>query len=127
MQRDYLRLKQAGAEILAMTMGTPQQAAQFRTRLKTDLTLLADPRRAAYQAYGLRQGTWQQVVGPRVWFSLLRAVFRGGVGRPVGDVWQMPGTLVIDRQGIVRYAHYPGNQAERPSGEELLAVLESLR
>lgn len=126
MQRDYPQLKQAGGEVLVVTMGTPQQAARFRAKLKTELTLLADAQRKAYQAYGLRQGTWQQVIGPKVWFALIKGMVRGGAGKPVGDIWQMPGAFVIDRQGIVRYAHYPSHQAERPSSKELLAVLESL-
>lgn len=107
-------------------MGTPEQAAEFRAKLKTELTLLADAGREAYRAYGLRRGTWREVIGPKVWPRLLKAAIRGGAGKPVGDVWQMPGAFVIDTRGIIRYAHYPGDQAERPSNDELLAVLESL-
>ena len=120
-------MKQAGGELLLVTMGTPQQAAEFRTKVKSELTLLADAPREVFRAYGLERGSVRQVLGPKVWFPLLRGMVRGGAGKPIGDIWQMPGAFVIDCRGIIRYTHYPNNQAERPSHEEIIAVLESLR
>ena len=126
-QREYPRLERAGGGLLLVTMGTPQQAAAFRAKLKCEVTLLADDRREAYRAYALQRGSARQVLGPKVWLPLLKGMVRAGTGRPVGDIWQMPGTFVIDCRGIIRYAHYPDNQAQRPSQEEIIAVLESLR
>ena len=47
-------------------------------------------------------------------------------GASVGDVRQLPGTFVIDRAGLVRFAHRPANQADRPSHDQIVAVLKSL-
>ncbi|MBN2476828.1 MAG: redoxin domain-containing protein [Pirellulales bacterium] len=124
--REYPRLKQAGGELLLVTMGTPQQAAMFRDKFQFEATFLADAQRQAYRAFGLERGTMGQVLGPRVWLGLLKGMARGGVGKPIGDVRQMPGAFVVDRQGIVRYTHYPSHQAEAPSYQEIVALLESL-
>ena len=125
-QESYSRLKEAGGEVLVVTMGTPELTAVFRTKLDLQFVLLADARREAYQAYGLERGAPSQVIGPRTWLPLLKATFRAGAGKPVGDVRQMPGAFVIDRQGIVRYAYYPRRQTDRPSSDELVTVLNSL-
>ena len=128
-QRNYPQIKQAGGQLLLVTMGTPQQAAKFRAKFDFDseLTLLADASREAFGAYGLERGSVRQVMGPKVWLPLLRGMVRGGAGKPVGDIWQMPGEFVIDRQGIIRYAHYPTHQAEHPSPQQIIAALQSLR
>jgi hypothetical protein len=88
---------------------------------------LADPEKIAYRAFGLRQGTLGQVAGPRMWLGGLRAVVRGGIGTPQGDPWQMPGTFVVDRVGIIRFAHYGATSVDRPNNDELVRVLEGIR
>jgi len=120
-------MKQAGGELLLVTMGTPEQAAEFRAGIKSELTFAADPQREVFRAYGLQQGTAKQVIGPKVWASLFKGLVRAGAGKPIGDIWQMPGAFVIDRGGVIRYAHYPSNQAEHPSHDEIVSVLQSLR
>lgn len=120
------KLEGAGGEVVAVTMGSEEQTAEYRRSMKAAFRFLADPDRAAYRAYGLERGTAWQVYGPGVWLAGAKALLRGGTGKPAGDVRQLPGTFVIDRQGTVRFAHYPRNQAEKPSLEEIAAVLESL-
>lgn len=126
MRNGYRRFEEAGGRVAVVTMGTPEQVASFFRDLPVTIVCLADPQQQAYRAYGLRQGGWWQIAGPRVWLPSIRALVRGGVGRPVGDVRQLPGTFVIDRAGLVRFAHRPDNQADRPSHEQIVAVLKSL-
>jgi len=38
----------------------------------------------------------------------------------------MPAQAIVDREGIVRYAHYGHSMADIPSNEELLAILDEL-
>ena len=124
---DYPRFQRAGGEVLAVTMGTPEQAAAFRAKLDAPFPMLADAGREAYRAFGLKRGSVNQVLGPKTWLPLTKATFRAGVGKPVGDVWQMPGTFVVDRQGIVRLAHYPTLQTDRLPNDELFDLLRSIR
>jgi peroxiredoxin len=125
-RKDYPRITRAGGELLVVTMGDVRQTAAFRDKLEAGVVFLADPQRKAYAAYGLDRGTLWQVAGPRVWLPSIRALARGGAGKAVGDIWQMPGAFVVDRQGRIRYAHYPANQADRPDHDRIVRTLESL-
>ncbi len=40
---------------------------------------------------------------------------------------RMPAQVVIDRQGIVRYAHYGHSMSDIPSNADLLAVLDEIK
>ena len=125
-REDYPRIERAGGELFVVTMGNVRQTAAFREQFEARFVFLADPEQKAYAAYGLDRGTLRQVAGPKVWLRSIRAIARGGVGKAVGDIWQMPGAFVIDREGRIRYAHYPTHQADRPDHEEMVRTLESL-
>ena len=123
-QRDLPEYEKAGGRLVAVTMGTPDEAARFRDDLHATFEFLADAEQAVYRAYGLPRGTAWQIAGPKVWLPAIRAIARGGVGRPVGDIRQMPGLFVIDTSGILRLAHYPTNQTDRAKHAEVLAAIE---
>ena len=125
-RKHYQSLRDAGGELVALTMGNVEQTAHFRGSFDAPFPFLADSEQTAYRAYGLARGTLGQIAGPAVWLPALRALARGGVGKAVGDVRQMPGSFVVDQEGIVRYAHYPAHQADRPRLNEIVAVLQGL-
>lgn len=126
MLEDLPRFRAAGAGVALVTLGTPQQAGEFFPAPDLEMTVLADPQQAAYRAFGLERATLWQLAGPKVWLPSIKAIVRGHVGKPVGDVRRLPGTFVIDPQGVVRYAHRPADQADRPDHEHVLSVLRSL-
>ena len=41
-------------------------------------------------------------------------------GQATGDQQRLPGTFIIDAQGIVRYAHYGKHAGDQPDLEELV-------
>ncbi len=127
MREDYAKFQAAGGEPVGITMGTPEQTAAFGEKLAVPFTLLADLEQVAYRAFGLGKGSVSQVMGPRTWLPLMRGMIRGGQGKPTGDIWQMPGTFIVDQQGIIRLAHYPALQTDRPSNDELFDLLRSIR
>jgi peroxiredoxin len=122
---DYARFQQVGGAVAVVTMGSVEQTATFRSQMALPFLCLADPERRAYHAYGLTRGRLSQIAGPAVWLGGLKAIVRGGAGKPVGDVRQLHGSFVIDRNGIVRYIHRPTNSADRPTNDELIGVIQS--
>jgi peroxiredoxin Q/BCP len=40
---------------------------------------------------------------------------------------RMPAQVLVDRQGIVRYAHYGDAMSDIPPNEELLALIDGLQ
>ncbi len=125
MRDDYARFHQVGGAVAVVTMGSVHETAMFRTRMAIPFLCLADPERRAYHAYGLTRGRLREIAGPAVWLGGLKAIVRGGAGKPVGDVRQMHGSFVIDRNGIIRYIHRPTNSADRPTNDQLIEVIQS--
>ena len=125
-RNEYPRFLQAGGQVAVVAMAEPQQAAEFRSRYELPFSLLSDPEREAYRAFGLQRGSIWNVAGPVVWAAGLKAFVQHGAGRPIGDPYQLSGTFVIDRHGIIRYTHHAANSADRPPNAELIAALEGL-
>ena len=98
---EYPRFEQAGGDVAVVTMATPEQAATFRSSYELPFRLMADPQVEAYRAFGLQRGSVWQVAGPANWAAGLKPFLRHGVGRPVGDPFQLAATFVIDRKGRI--------------------------
>src|SRR5918992_2893008 len=98
----------AGARVVLIALGPHTRAALFCDERHVPFRCLSDPGQDAYRAYGLERAAPLQVFNPRVYMRYARAVFKRDVdlAKASGDDWrQMPGTFVIDRKGVVRYAH----------------------
>ena len=126
MRDEYPRFQQAGGDVAVVAMAEPDRAAAFRSRYDLPFRLLADPQRQAYRAFGLPRGNAWKVSGPANWAAGLKSFVRHGAGIPVGDPFQLAGTFVIDREGIIRYVHHAANSADRPPNAELIAALQAL-
>lgn len=122
----YREFVDAGGEVAAVTMGTPERAAAFREQHRLPFTCFADRQQRAYAAFGVPRGNWSQVAGPGVWAAGIKAIARAGFGKPVGDIQQLHAEFVIDMDGIVRMAFLPKHSAEHAPMEDILALLRSL-
>ena len=65
---------------------------------------VSDPSRHIYHAFGLGRGGLLALFGPRVWWrGFYAGVLRGhGIGRLMGNGFQMPGVFLVRRGTIVR-------------------------
>ena len=97
-----------------------EQAAElFAEHGLDDVARFSDPQGELYAKYHLGRGGLRQILGPRVLWRALRALFKGhGVGRPVGDPRRMPGAFLLD-QGAIKRAFRPDTVSDRPDYEEL--------
>jgi peroxiredoxin len=114
-----------GLSLALVTQGTPEMAKPFCAERAPGVTCLADPTRAAYQAYGLGQASLlQSVLSPRVMKSNKRLEREKGWKPempPAGqDVFQMSGTFVIGSDGRIRLPYYYDDIADHPPVELLL-------
>ncbi len=124
------RFEELGAGIVLIGQGQPSDGSAFTERMRQPFECLVDPDRSAYRAYGLAKATPAQVFGPPVAMPFLRANLRRETlqrGLQGGSFFQMPGTFVIDTDGVVQMAHRNRHVADTPANERILAVLESLR
>ena len=118
-----------GAGIVLIGQGSPAEAVEFTRRMQHPFECLVDPDRSAYRAFGLVRGTPMQLYGPRVAGPFLRAQLSKETRQRTlhgGSFQQMPGTFVIDTDGVVAMAHRNRHVADSPSNQRILNVLASL-
>jgi peroxiredoxin len=112
-----------GGSIAVVTQGTPIRARQLCDRHDIRFRCLADPRCETYRAFGLKRGGVAEIMGPEVALKSVRAVLRGNIGAPGGDIFQLGGTFVIGTDGIIRFAHPARNAADIPPMDAIVACL----
>ena len=121
------KFRERGARIAVVGQGPADAMDQFCASHDVDDTFvcLADPERAAYDAFGLtRRGDLGDVMGPKILGAGIRAL-RYGVGLPGKgqDIRQLGGAFVIDRDGALRLAQRAATSADRATVDSLLAAL----
>jgi peroxiredoxin len=123
------RFAEIGAGIVLIGQGSPSEAVAFTERMKQPFDCLVDPDRSAYRAFGLARGTLMQAVGPRVTLPFLQKQLNPETlqrGLHGGRFLQMPGTFVIDTDGVLRMVHRNRHVADNPTNQRILDVLAKL-
>ncbi len=123
---DRERFAQAGANVVLIGIGRPDQAGWFREQWDLPFDVVVAPDLSAHRAFGLRRGSLNQITGPAIWTSWLKNQLSGKPQKAwgsMGDVAQLPGTFVVDTSGVVRFAHRGKRSNDLPSNEDLLAAL----
>jgi peroxiredoxin len=109
--------------VAAVTPASPIDTRQLCDRHRIPFHCLADPEREAYHAFGLERGGIAQVMGSEVMLKTMRSLFRGNFGLPGGDVFQLGGSFVIGKDGIIRLAHAARDASDMVSMEMIFAHL----
>ena len=109
-------IERTGTRIVVVYMGGEEAMnAMLEHYGLTSLDRIHDTDQSLYRAFGLKEGSWWQLAGPRVWFRGLSASLIGGhkVGRPAGDIRQMPGMFLLDQCELVKGFRH-SNASDRP-------------
>lgn len=106
LRRDHQEFINRGYVVVAIGHGTALRAAKYRQYLNLPFPILADRHQRAYEAYGLGRAAYADFVNPKLYPGGIRAVLaRSRFSRPSGDTQRLPGTSIVDRTGIIRYAN----------------------
>lgn len=112
--------------MLFFALGTPEECRTFFDKFDPDARAVSDPSEEFYTAFGLRRGSASNFISPAVFGAGLRAVMKGNlVGKPVGDVWMMPGAFLV-RDGVVHWKHIAEHTGDHPDLAEVARVARSL-
>lgn len=125
MRADEPRFRQAGGSVALVTMGPVATAARFREHFQLTFPVLTDADQAAYRAFGVGRGGLREIMGVQTWLPGLKALFRGGIGVPRGDVQQLPAAAVVDGRGIVRFSHQSKDSTDHPSHDQMIAAVRA--
>jgi hypothetical protein len=116
------RFDGAGAPLLFVGSGTPQQGAALRARIAFRAPVVCDPDRTTYAAAGLVRSLAASV-NPAAVPGALGALLRGhGAGTIQGDPWQQGGALVLDAAGAVVFHHRNRHVSDLVAEDALLAA-----
>jgi len=120
------RFEDAGARLVLIGQAGPRQAAHFRRKLGLDpLPVLADADRSSYRAAGAVKGGLAELVGPASVLSGVKHMARSRQvqGRPVGDVNQLGGAMVVAPGGRVVFERMARHAGDNVEPDELLGAL----
>ena len=119
-------LKQAGLKEMmnpAMVIASIH-ARHFCGKLAPHITCHVDQDKKAYATYGLKQAGLKEMMNPAMVIASMRAAASGHVqGEATGDTWMLPGTFVVDGDGIIQYAYYSHHAGDHPDINLLLKTL----
>jgi hypothetical protein len=117
-----------GARLVYIGQATPRHAAHFRRRFMDDsATLLADEDRTTYRIVGAKRGGAADLLSPKVALKGLGNLRHGVTqGRPIGDVAQLGGTVIVMPDGSVAWSRMARDAADNVPPDEILDVLRNL-
>lgn len=100
MRDRYSEFTERGVEVVAIAPDTLASARSYFEREGITFQCLPDPAREVYRVYDVRSATI--------------------------SLGQRPGLFIVDKDGIVRYAHLGFQQWEIPPVDDTLAELDAL-
>ncbi len=101
--------------VIFVYQGSVQDGQVFFDRFWPGVAAIADTSKKLYQAFGIGSGSVNKLFGPMVWSCAIRAGIKGnGVGKPVGDVWTMPGMFLIQPSGVITWQHQFAHIGDHP-------------
>lgn len=94
-----------GTQLAFVHMGNEEQAQKFFSKFGlNDEHRVSDPGRELYGSFSLQRGRLTQLFGWKVWKRELRerVMLTNGVGKVIGDSFQLPGVFLIQHSEILK-------------------------
>ena len=110
------QIESNGSKLAIVHMSEETDAKEFFTSYNMQaVDRISDPDCQLYQAYALDRGSFAQLFGIRNWWVGFKAMLVGrhGVGKLVGDGFQMPGAFVVADGEIIKAYRHAGS-GDRP-------------
>ena len=128
LHRDREKFDAAGARLVVIGQGTPEQAAHFRESLELDFPIYVDQGREVYEAAGTKIATFDELLGPKMVARGAAAAAKNGVhqGRTVGHPAQLGGVLVVLPGDDIAYCHLSDDASDNPPNSEVLAAVKAV-
>ena len=124
MEQAHEKIESAGLRLQAIGLGEPKHARHFCGKLAPSVTCYVDQDKKAYATYGLRQAGLTEMMNPAMYLASARAVASGQIqGEATGDTWMLPGTFIIDGDGIIQYAYYSRHAGDHPDINAMLRTM----
>lgn len=132
MQQHHSEFEARGVRVLAIGQGTGREAGKVCRGVGTDFACYGDPGRDAYRAFEFPRADWWSVTAkpffenPSLAFRRIRKANLEGTLMPHTDVLQLPGVVIVDGTGVVRYLHRSKKTDDLPAAAEIFRQLDRL-
>jgi hypothetical protein len=121
-------IEAAGLKVVAVGLGQPKHARQFGDKLAPSVECVTREEPVLHATYGIGKGNLLRLISPDAIRAGARAAAQGHrQGEATGDTQRLPGTFIVDSNGIVRYAYYGKYAGDNPDLPELLRVWQESR
>jgi len=102
-------------KVVALALGEPKHAERYCGKLAPSIDCYCNQEADVYEAYGLQRAGLTSLLNPGLAKATMRAASRGHAqGKATGDVKMLPGTFIVDTEGIIRYAYYSSHAGDHP-------------
>jgi hypothetical protein len=116
-------IRRAGADLVLIGNGRPDQATAFARDEVPGVTVLTDPSLRTYRALDLRRGVLA-TFGPRSALAAAKATLRGHrQTATAGDPWQQGGLAVVTPGGRILFVQQNRDAGDRPDLDGALRAL----
>ncbi len=125
-QPHYQAIRDAGAELLVVTMTQPAFLAAFLKETAWPFPFVTDPTLAAYREFGLERARLRSFFRGGVLGGYLRLIARGYIPRrPIQgeDVRQLGGEFILDENRKLIFAFRSDDPTKHPRIDELMKLL----
>jgi len=115
-----------GVAIVVISFAQPEQLLPYQKHHHWPFVILADPKRIAYQAFGLKRLSLLRVFSPSTLMLYVRLLREGKRFQNYGkeDYYQAGGDFLVDRDGNILFAHRSQDPADRPDLGKLLEAFD---
>jgi peroxiredoxin len=114
-------IENAGLQVVAIGLGEPKHARRFGEKLAPSITCLTNEKPDLYDTYGIGRGNMLRLVAPDAIKAGARAASKGFTqGSATGDTLRLGATFIVDKQGIIQYAHYGKHAGDHPDLQNLV-------
>lgn len=128
MRRDEPQLTAARLAVVLIGLGTPEEAAEFREKLRLPFPILSDPEQASYAHYGLLRMSLGREAGAAHALDSARHFFTdiaryGGAYSAHQDMAQLGGVFLVDPSGVIQFAFRARRTSEHPRTAQLIRAV----
>ncbi len=127
MRHERQAIEDAGGQIVLVGMGSVVQAKAFTQRFEVTFPMICDPDQHLYREFAIERMSPLGFISPTMALRGIAAMAQGHtMGLPEGDVRQLPGVVIIDSEGIIRYRYESSGPADHPSPQTLITALQAI-
>lgn len=111
--------------MLALFPSPRASVDSLASELRAPFPLLADEEGTVYDLYGVGKASLLSIYRPQALASALKALAKGFLPRRgEGDLGRFPATFLIDKKGLISFAHRGRHSGDRVEADELISLLE---